>query len=201
MKEKMDDEKMKTAPVPGDPNHFDPVSTLEKVRNLAGSEASLTKLEMDYVSSDGTLNLNATNYSPKVKYEFIIKTSAPEGVALPPIGAGGSPDGIWFETVSIRAFKPGDSINYRSYSGNSSRHYMITNEGLTIERSAPEYAKPTAALAAPQCSLSDLWKVALEKEAPADAVAQITYRPWGYSFDIIGTHTHLSFDTHCQLKK
>jgi hypothetical protein len=184
-----------TRPVPGDPRNFDPVAALPGVTDYAGKNSHLVSIRAYYVRSDGTLDLNASNYNPYVEYKFYRELDAPPPDA-PPVGAGGTVNGKWYEPVDITAYQPGQ---WRSVSGTVS--YTYQNQGMERETSSPTANLYDTFASTPECSFKDLWDVALKHDAPKDAVAIIEYDANGYSFDISGASVNLDFDLACKLKE
>jgi hypothetical protein len=182
-----------TRVVPGDAARFDPVGALSGVQAFAGADAELTDFEASYVRSDGTMDLTAS-YRPRVEYKFVHKVPPPPDA--PPVGAGGTLNGGWYEQVNISVYTPGQWRHVTS--GSSEYSYM--NRGMQRDTDSPTTTKPDV-LPTPTCSFADLWKVALEYKAPADAVATIEYDHEGYHFDIRDTTVDLDFGMDCRLKK
>lgn len=186
-----------TRSVSGDAAHFDPITSLPDVRAYAGEGAQLTSIDANYVRSDGTLDLTASSYLPRATYEFVRELDAPPPDA-PPIGAGGSVNGRWYEPVEIAVYQPGQWRSVTRIGGGVSNSYTYMNQGMQREvddaTSSPEPILPD-----PTCSFADLWQVALKQDAPADAVAIIDYEADGYSFNISGASIYLQFDQQCKL--
>jgi hypothetical protein len=76
--------------------------------------------------------------------------------------------------------------------------YSYVNEGMTRDTRDPETIDNPEFLAPPTCDFARLWSVALERGAPADAVASIEYNAEGYEFRIQDTDVRLEFDTNCR---
>ena len=55
----------------GDPTHFNPINGVNEIRSHIDPSAKLSSLSIDYVRSDGTLDLKAENYHPHAEYEFV----------------------------------------------------------------------------------------------------------------------------------
>ncbi len=181
-----------TQPVPGDPAKFDPVAALPGVLAYAGENSQLTSLEAYYVRSDGTMDLTA-NYNPYANYETVHKVPTPADA--PPVGAGGTINGSWYMRVDIKAYEPGQWRHVTS--GSSEYDYM--NKGMEREEYKPTTSVPDI-LPTPVCSFASLWKVALEHDAPANAVATISYDTRGYHFSIRDTSVSFDFDNDCRLQ-
>jgi hypothetical protein len=180
-----------TVPVPGDATTFDPISTLPQVMAYAGDGAQVTEISAYYVRSDGTLDLTAS-YHPYVEYEFVRKVPAPADA--PPVGAGGTVKGGWFEPVTVKAYEPGKW--WSVHSGNSTYSYM--NRGMERKASRPT-SSPSPVLPVPKCSFKTLWSAAAERGASTDAVATIIYRSTGYRFSVRDTDIDLNFNNDCHL--
>lgn len=202
LKEESNQEKAyRTRPVPGDPEHFDPVASFAVIREYAaaGSEARLVSIKLRHVSADGTLNLKAA-YEPEAVFEFLRKPLEVPSDSLP-LGAGGGVGGEWLEPVTIRIFKPGKAVHVKSMGGSVSKSYLYENQGMTFDKNSPLLTKPIAALPDPQCALSQIWKTAQENGASSGAVARIEYSAFqnGYLFSISDTSLQLKFSPACQL--
>lgn len=178
-----------TRPVPGDATAFDPIATFQEIAAYAGEGAQLIRLSAYYVKSDGTLDLTA-DYYPRVDYEFAREVPPPEDA--PPVGAGGSAGGKWYEFIDIDAYQPNQ---WRRVSG--SQNYSYMNQGMERDVSAPRTLSSTF-IPPPECSFADLWTVAMTQDAPRDAVAVIEYDSEGYDFRISDVSISLRFDTECQ---
>ncbi|MBA3874908.1 MAG: hypothetical protein H0X30_37755 [Anaerolineae bacterium] len=186
-----------TRPVPGDAAHFDPVASYPSVLDYAGTGAQLVSLNAYYVRSDGTVELNAT-YSPApyVDYDFVRQLDkAPPNA--PPIGAGGANTDPWYEPIEIHLYQPGQFRHVES-AGNS---YTYVNKGMERSVDDPQNGLRDPVLPPPACPFAKLWSVAVTKDAPADAVAIITYDENGYDFSISGLSVYLKFDMDCKLKE
>ena len=191
------DEGEESAAVSGDPISFDPVASLPEVKEFSGEGSKLLSIDAMYVRSDGTLDLTATSYRPTVDYEFYRETAAPEDA--PPIGAGGSIERKWYETVTVSVYRPGETRHVTSMGGGINKSYYYTNKGMDRSVDGPTGVVPGVELAEPKCSFADLWKVALEEGAAEDAVAMIEYTEDGYDFSISGLDINLEFDAECTL--
>lgn len=181
--------------VPGDSASFDPIAQYETVRQYAGEGAVLLEMSAYYVKSDGTVDLNAS-YNPYVSYDFF-RPSTSEGQEAPPLGAGGSGSDQWYQTVSVEAWRPGKTWSIQS----GSSHYTFTTQGLSREWDEPRNTLPGTAIDAPRCSFATLWQTAIQRDAPANAVAIIDYDEDGYSFRIRDTGISLEFGTNCSLRR
>jgi hypothetical protein len=182
-----------TREVPGDAKFFDPIAGLPQVQAFAGENVEVISIKAYYVRSDGTMDLTATSYHPYVDYEFVHQVPAPADA--PPVGAGGTLNGKWYQTVNVKAYEPGQWRHVTS--GSSEYSYM--NKGLERDEDRPRnYKSDTAGM--PQCSFKTLWSVAKEKGAPEDAVATIEYTYRGYDFRIRDTDVDLEFSPNCHLK-
>ena len=157
-----------TREVPGDATHFDPIANFAAIKEYAGEGAMLTSFDAYYVRSDGTLDLTATNYYPRVTLEFVVPSGPPADA--PPIGAGGATDGKWYIPVDIDIFQPGQ---WRSVSSGSNS-YSYVHKGMERDTGSPTSSDP-AILPDPTCSFADMWTVAMKNDAPEAAVAIIDY--------------------------
>jgi hypothetical protein len=184
-----------TYPLKADPNHFDPFKALGEIRAKAGKNAHLTEIEVEYVRSDGTMNLNATyTPAPRVTYTFEVPLDKAPADA-PPVGAGSTgPGSVWMQKVEIEVYEPGQGRSVTKTSGNSRVQYTYHNEGMDIERRTPRMEDIKDDIGDPKISAADLWKIALQKGAPKDAVATIDYRKSGFRFDITGVNIFFNCD-------
>ncbi|MBC8170804.1 MAG: hypothetical protein H7X77_04010 [Anaerolineae bacterium] len=181
--------------VPGDASSFDPVASYEVVRNHAGNDTQLVSIEAYYVKSDGTLDLYASYY-PRVTYEFVRELASPPADA-PPVGAGGSVSGKWYEPVEVELSQPFSGWSVKS-GGNS---YTYTNLGMDRETdSSPGVREDKFIAPSPACSFKQLWSTALEYDAEPEAVAIINYDLNGYDFTISDLGLYLEFDLSCRLR-
>ncbi|HEX2620194.1 MAG TPA: hypothetical protein VHL11_08610 [Phototrophicaceae bacterium] len=185
-------------PVSGDASRFDPIAALPDVQDFAGTDAKLASIRANYVRSDGTMDLTAT-YVPGPSTEYVFLREVPPPANAPPVGAAGSNGGPWYEPIEINAFKPGaQRTQSRSANGVRTRITYI-NRGLTRSVEAPTTSVFDLPTTNPTCSFADLWKIALTKDAPSDAVAVIDYSADGYDFSISSVIT-LYFDQDCKLR-
>lgn len=184
---------IETFELKGDPAHFDPITSLGEIRSHFDAHAKLSSLRLQYVRSDGTMDLTA-GYKPTATYTFYRELTEPPKNA-PPVGAGGTSNGKWYEPVTAEVYEPGQWRHVES--NNSEYNYM--NKGIELDRSTATHL-PSAFVEDPHCSIAEFWKVAIEKGAPSEAVATITYGERGYDFRIIQTSIGLQFGHDCQLK-
>jgi hypothetical protein len=182
-----------------DPQRYDPFGYYAQVHDFAGTDAALVKIRLTGVRSDGTLDLTATyTPAPRADYLFQRKLSQPPASA-PPIGAGGSATGDWYEPVEVEVYRPGQRRRVSRTGGSSSVSIQYANRGMEREIKTP-VAKGEATIVAPACALTTLWEQAIAKGAPASAVAVIEYTAAGYHFTISGTSFNYNFGTDCQIK-
>jgi hypothetical protein len=181
-----------TREVPGDPSRFDPIGSFADIKAYAGDGAELTSIDAYYVRVDGTMELTAENYNPRVSYEFVREVPAPADA--PPLGAGGGANSRWYEAITIDADRPGKWWHVTS--GSSEYSYM--NKGMERDTSSPTNSNPTI-IPDPACTFTQLWETALEHDAPREAVAIIRYDQNGYDFSISDAGISLQFDSNCRL--
>lgn len=187
-----------TREVPGDPSAFDPILHYDELTAYAQGEAEsvgLVELEAYYVRRDGTLDLTAENYMPRVELEFVIPVPRPADA--PPIGAGGSADDRYEQQVTISAWRPGQMRTVTRTGGGVSTTYTYKHLGLARDVDDPRKATAET-IPAPTCTFKQLWDVAVERGAPAEAVAIITYNEDGYDFNISDAGVFLRFDADCR---
>ncbi len=188
-----------TKELPGEPRAFDPFLFYPEMQEYAGDGAQLVEIDVALVRRDGTLDLQA-DYSPKpeVTYEFVREVPRPDDA--PPPGVSGSTGTTWFESVTIRAYEPGQQRQITRTEGNTRTTVRYRNEGMertvgSTSNAAVENA-PT-----PACGISEMWDVAIERGAPPDGVARIHYDASGYRFSVTGyPAATLEFDIACRLR-
>jgi hypothetical protein len=168
--------------MPGDPSRFDPIAAFPAVADFAGRDYQLYRIDIQYVRSDGTLDTYA-DYYPYVNYYFF-REARPANAR--PIGAGGNAEGVQYEVVEVEISRPGFRRRF-------------TNLGMNRDVQSLTGSKPGSVIRNPQCSLAELWRVALTHDAPESAVAVIRYDANGYHFEIYDTAVDLQFDDECQL--
>lgn len=180
-----DDPALKDVPLPDgvDASQFDPIASYPQVLAFAGDGAQIITITANYVRADGTVDLTA-NYATGVEYDFGQKLAAtPQGA--PPVGAGGSQTGAYYQPIYVKVFGP-------------AQHKKIVQGMERIQTdgyfSTTPFIAPT-----PTCSFKKLWTAAIEKGVPRDAVAKITYYSTSYSFSIEGTGIRLSFSLDCHI--
>jgi hypothetical protein len=191
---------LSTTELPGDANAFDPFVALAAVTAFAGEGAQLAEIEAMQVRSDGTQNLNATYDPPVPRTEYTFYREVPRPADAPPVGAGGTTSGAWYEPITIEAYRPGQMSQIRRTGGGISISTQFVNQGLKREAEDPTsnlsffegFVEP------PACTTRQLWALALEEGAPADAVATITYDGEGYQFSISGAGFSMDFDANCK---
>lgn len=192
-----------TQPIPANTtaDAFDPVAALPGVRSFAGDGALLAEIYATSVRPDGTINLNATyTPAPYVDYQFYRPVPRPDDA--PPIGAGGTSDGQWYEPIEISAYQPGRMSQISSTGGGVSVRTQFVNQGLARDADDPTTSvsfDTDDSLLDPACSFAELWRLALSQGAPQEAVATISYDSSGYDFAISGVLS-LRFDRDCKLR-
>ena len=193
---------LQTRAVPGTASSFDPISSFEAAREFAGPDAQFISLRASNVRSDGTLDLTAT-YSPAPRVDYKFAREIPRPADAPPVGAGGTGTGPWYEPVTVEAYRPGQRRQITTQSGGSRVTFQHVNEGLTRSVSAASTSLDGKLVDAPQCAFKNLWQTALEANSKAqkDAVAIISFDSDGYDFVISGLGVSLHFDMDCRLKR
>jgi hypothetical protein len=187
-----------TQPLTTDPNNFDAFAGLEQARALAGENALLISINANYVRSDGTMDLNASySPAPRTDYKFVREIPRPEDA--PPVGVAGSTNGQWYEPITIEVYRPGSRRHVSITSGGSRVSFDYTNEGMVRDVDSPTTSLSGEILEDPKCTMKQLWAIALEHDAPQDAVAIITYDAEGYDFNISGV-VYLEFTPNCKLE-
>ena len=173
------------AEIAGDPARFDPVAGLGQALALAGPGARLERLDAYGVRRDGTLDLTA-RYTPAPRVTYQLHRPAPAPDPAPPVGAGGSQDGNWYQAIRVEAYRPGQRRQVTSTTGTSRVRYFYVNRGLDLEEGAVSGSPGDPPIPPPACRFAQRWEEAAAAGAPADAVAQIRYDEDGYSFNIPG---------------
>lgn len=190
---------VETRDLPGDAEFFDPIDALPEVQAYAGEGAQLVEIEMRLIRIDGTMDLEA-DYSPQpdTEYTFVREVARPSDA--PPPGAGGANTGPWFETIEVRAYEPGQRRRRTTTGGGTNTSVTYVNKGLERTVSDPESGE-VETVGAPICSVTEMFAEAVERGAPDDAVAYVTYNAEGYEFRISGVGIFLEFDRHCALRE
>lgn len=190
-----------TYPFKGDTRHLDPFAALGEVRARVGAGAHLTKIEAEFVRSDGTMDLNATyKPGPHITYTFEVPVKSDSGEA-PPIGAGGGPGTQMVQRIRVECYEPGQRRSVTRISGNSRTQYSYTNEGMDFSKGSPSMSKLADDIGDPKITTVHLWKIALEKGAPKEAVASIDFDQNGYDFRIRDTKVRFHLDPDGSLKE
>lgn len=177
-------------PPGGDNTRYDPIAAVGQIQTQIGEGAELISLYSTYVKSDGTQDLTTDLYSAISNYEFVREVSAPDNA--PPIGAGGSTTGRWYQVTQVDVYSPGQ---WRRVTGSSDYTYL--HKGMELDSYDPTGTEPTT-IPLPRCSYAVLWEQALKDEVPDSAVASITYDASGYTFSISDLDYHAEFDRDCQ---
>ena len=193
---------LSTTALPGDANAYNPFAALAAVTAFAGDGAQLAEIQAMQVRSDGTQDLNADYDPPRPSTTYEFYREIPRPADAPPVGAGGTTDGPWYEPVTIDAYRPGQMSQIRRTGGSVSISTQFVNEGLKRQVSDPttNLAFVDSFVPAPKCTTQQLWNMALEEGARPDAVATITYNSDGYEFSIPGMAVFLQFDSNCRLQ-
>lgn len=182
----------------GDTTHFDPIASVNEIRSHIDPNAKLSSIEISYIRSDGTMDLSA-KYNAKATYQFYRELAQPPKDA-PPVGAGGTVNGKWYEPVSAEVYEPGQWRHVTKMGGGVSTEYSYENKGIDLDRDNPT-AAPQKFVDDPKCQIKDFWKIAIGKGAPADAVARVDYGDSGYEFRISDADISLKFTNDCKLNK
>ncbi len=160
---------------------YDPIISFGQVYDWVGRDWQFLSMDVEYVRSDGTLDLNAP-YRPYVRYQFYKEVPNPNGMPLP-LGAGGT--GVaepWYVVRTVWVEKP-EMLNLamRMRDASPSNRLDMANEGSP-----------------PTCHLSELWERAIETlEVPVNAVAIIRYDGERYYFNVRDTDFRMEFTTAC----
>lgn len=182
----------------GDPSRFDPFAAVNEMRSHIDPNAKLGKININYVRADGTMDLTA-KFRPTADYDFYRELAEPPKDA-PPVGAGGTTTGKWYEPVQAEVYVPGQWRHVTRMGGGMNTEYSYVNKGIDLDRDPPT-TNPSEFLEDPKCKIADFWKIALRKGAPADAVARVEYNTRGYDFRISDAGINLEFDENCKLKE
>jgi hypothetical protein len=167
------------------------------VADYAGPEARLVSIEVGLVRADGTQDLEA-EYTPQPDTTYTFAREVPRPANAPPPGAGGADAGPWYREIVIRAYDPGRRRRITTTTSSRQTTIQYTNKGME-RREADPAASAFVFVEPPACAIADLWRVALERGAPADGVARVVYDAEGYRFTIAGIGIALSFDAGCEL--
>lgn len=187
-----------SAPVPGNLRAFDPITSFGDVQAFAGDGLRFRSLEAEYVSPDGTLDFGASYTPPPHATYIFLQPTTVENAA--PVGAGGSATGKWMNAIEVTLGKKG---RYAEVSYDSKMHVDsdFRSRGMDKDIGYPQPDGGEATVPPPVCSFANLWKVAIEKGAPTNAVAKINYDKDGYEFQISTASVYLEFNTSCQLTR
>jgi hypothetical protein len=134
----------------GYPTSVDPLATLAVARGLT-ERTQLRRIVAAGVAADGTVDL--TNPRSSIRYEF--DSARGEGPEAP---------------------RPAGTVPRARHCGRQTVHLKKTGIYASVDRPQsacrPRWGAP---LPDPRCSLSQLWALAIERNAPADAQATIDY--------------------------
>jgi hypothetical protein len=180
--------------LPGDANRFEPITVLPEVVKYAGAGSQLVSITFSAVHSDGTLDLNAdTQPEAYTLYRFYRQLSSEPVEGQAQLSAKGSK---WYQTVTVRAYRPGRWVTVEG-----EQSYSYLNLGMEREAFNAENALPGGGIGTPPCTLSQIWQGAIDKGAPKDSLATITYDETGYRFVISAEPPFtLDFDNNCAVK-
>jgi len=135
-------------PPGGDNAHFDPIAAADDIQAQVGEGAELMAMSATFVKSDGTQDLATDLYVATTNYEFVREVPPPADA--PPIGAGGSADGRWYQVTDVDIFRPGQM---RQVIGTNSYTYL--HKGMDLDENRPTGAKPATipcrAVPLPRC--------------------------------------------------
>jgi|GEM_PF-6234775 len=182
-----------------DVKNYDPVEGVDQAQSYAGEGAQLTHMLATFVRSDGTMDLTAS-YNAKAQFYFVRELAEPPEDA-PPIGAGGSLDNKWYEPVTVSVYQPGQTFYTKRMGDGYSFEGDYKHMGMDKDESPPISKLNDKIIGPPECEFADLWQVAIEKGAPKDAVAVITYDDRGYEFQILDIAFNLVFNPDCSLNE
>lgn len=188
-----------TVAIQGDVTRFDPQAGLDQAAAFAGAGAQFAGLDAQYVRSDGTMDLTATSYNPRVTYSFLRPIEPPANA--PPVGAAGNTGGQWYEPITIEAYRPGQVSTITTTGGGISTRIQFVNQGMRKDVGDPT-TNPFSLTAPPmRCSFADLWREAIERGASADAVATIRYSEFGdeWTYDFIVPGIIITFNEDCSV--
>jgi hypothetical protein len=186
-----------TKPVPGPTTRFDPVSAAPRVAAFAGDGAALVRLEARFVREDGTQDLEADYVGHATAAEYVFSRLAATGGG-PPAPLGASPARSPRDSVTVTIQRPA-WVHVHRIGGGSEVEGNFKHLGMERTESGESSAADSVPL--PSCSFADLWRVARRHDAPAGAVAHITYDKAGYTFTIDGTPLTIQLDMSCRLKE
>lgn len=174
-----------TVTIDGDPARFDPVAGLDQIMSLAGPGARLELLRAAGVRRNGTLDLTAA-YSPAPSATYELHRDAPAPKTAPPVGAGGSTDSRWYQSLRVDALNPGKRRQVSQIGGGGAHRYWYVSRGLDLVAGEVSGKPGRRPVPPPKCAFARLWNAAIAQGAPKEAVAQIRYDVRGYTFNIPG---------------
>lgn len=179
-----------TVPPPGDdPSRFDPIAHYADVAAFGGQGAQLVAFQARGVRSDGTVDLTSPLLFG-VDYHFVREVPAPADA--PPLGAGGSADGRYHETVRVALWKPGQLRRVTVNGQSSDYRHRGMERTATVAPGAP-----SGTIRPPACPLAALWAGLSAQGAPPDAVAFASYDDEGWRLWIADTAYRATFDAGC----
>jgi hypothetical protein len=188
-----------TVDPPGDPRAFDPVAQYPAVAAFAGPGVALLRMRAEQVRSDGRLDLGADYQpSPRAQYDFVREVPAPP--EAPPLGAGAPVDGRWHQRIEVDLSRPGTLRYVHKVGKDGILETQYVLRGMERREDEPTGAPIESGIAPPACPLRELWKLALARGVPANAVASIEYDRDGYDFGVRGTRWSLHFAAECSLQ-
>lgn len=186
-----------TQPIVGDPANFDPFAEFAQAQTFAGSDTQISAISAYYVRNDGTMDLTADyTPSPRATYEFL--RLIPRPADAPPIGVSGGGT-QWYEPVQIEAYRPGQTSRITQTGGAVNVSTTFVNQGLRRTVSDATNNPFNLPVEPPRCTTAELWRIAMQNDAPRDAVAIIEYGEDGYTFNIPSV-VYLTFDEDCKLE-
>ncbi len=143
--------------IPGGIHAADPVAVLDMLRTRTPPGAELAKVDLEYVSSNGTIDLEHASYSGAMTFTFAVP--AAPGAPPPPavLGAPTPPPAPRFEAAIYRVTARG--IDMDPLGGGL---------GALLLPSDPPTGFPT-------CTPRRVWDAARAREVPADAVAHLVF--------------------------
>jgi hypothetical protein len=140
-----------TAERPGTSEAYEAIEVLPEVREFVGPETELLGFDVRYVRPDGNIDLTADGiHWPEVRYTFQ-RPSEPEAIEVEVM----HPAWVYRREVSADRYHAG------------------------MER-RPAKDAPSTPAGEPRCSLTALWRQAIEAGAPKDGFASVTFDHDGY---------------------
>lgn len=174
-----------TRGVPGDASRFDPIAAYSAAAEYAGEGARLVSFAALMVGQDGTMDLTMeAAASPTAIYTFV-RESRDAKVT-----------GSKYENVTVMVAAPYRTVTVGK--DENAETYVCRGMDRTVSHGG---SVPTATVAAPACSISAMFDLALQRGAAPGSLASVLYGTNGYLFTIPTPRLSLQFGADCKAKE